>query len=252
MNYRKELKVLEEENERKKKAVKEANDEKARQHLLEVRQRELNELNAKIRDNKRLLERTRELQMDVVSKKINLHVKDIERIQGLLRKHALKKALTEDELRRVHSKAKKTMKVMEQFKQINDAMGPTGRISPTRTLDDRSTLIHTSNPFIFTNKLQSFSGYSNMDTTAYNSTTFRNVIEPLKRLARSLAFTRFNIRSTVVDEEDKPINKAEDSSQSTWEKVIKDLLGQRKATNMGVASIAEMYDDDLNLIEPDA
>ena len=249
MNYRKELKVLEEENERKKKAIKEANDEKARQHLLEVKQKELNELNAKIRDNKRLLEHTRELQMDIVNKKINLHVKDIERIQGLLTKHALKKAKTEDELRRTHNKAKKTMKVMEQYKQISDNMGPTGRISPTRTLDDKSTLIHTSNPFIFTNKMQSFSGYSNMDSTAFNSTTFKNVIEPLKRLARSLNFTRFNIRSTVVDKEDKPINKADDSSQSTWEKVIKDLLGQRKPTNIGVPSIADMYDDDLNLIQ---
>lgn len=250
MNYRKELKVLEAENERKKKKIKEENDEKARQHLLEVKQKELNELNIKIRDNKRLLERTREIQMDIVNKKINLHVRDIERIQGLLIKYAKKKGETEDELRRVHNNAKKTMKVMGKFKQVSDTMGPTGRVSPTRTMDERSTIIHTSNPFIFTNKKLSISGYSNMDSTALNNTTFRSVIEPLQRLARSLAFTKFNIRSTVVDKEEKPINKSEDKTQGTLEKSIKNLLGQRKKTNLGVPSIAEMYDDDLNLIIP--
>ena len=250
MNYRKELKVREEKNERDKKETKEKNDEKARQHLLAVKQKELNELNVKIRDNKRLLERTREIQMDVVNKKINLHVKDIERIQGLLIKYAVKKGSSEDELRRVHNNAKKTMKVMGQFKQISDTMGPTGRVSPTRTMDDRSTFIHTSNPFIFTNKKMSISGYSNMDSTALNSNTFLNVIEPLKRLARSLEFTKFNIRSTVVDEEDKPINQLEDASHGTLEKSIKNLLGQRKKTNQGVPSVADMYDDDLNIIEP--
>ncbi len=252
-NYRKELKVLEEENERKRKAIKEAQDEKARQHLLEVKQKELNELNTKIRDNKRLLERTREIQMEVVNKKINLHVKDIERMQGLLSKYANKKGKVEDELRRVRDNARKTMKVMGSYKRVSSSIGATGRRSPTRTIDEKTTLIHTSNPFVFTNKKLSLSGHSSMDTTALNNPLFKNIIEPLQRLARSAAFTRFNIRSTVVDKGQRPLNQKDDTEQGSIEKRITSLLGQRKKTTQGVPSIADMYDDDLNVIDnPDA
>jgi len=249
MNYRKELKVLEEDNERKKKAEKETKDEKAKQHLLEVKQKELNELNAKIRDNKRLLERTREIQMEIVNKKVNLHVKDIERMQGLLGKYAKQKGKVEDELRRVRDNARKTMKVMGQFKRVSTSIGATGRKSPLRTIDEKTTLIHTSNPFVFTNKKLSLSGHSSMDTTSLNNPVYRNIIEPLQRLARSIAFTRFNIKSTVVDKGQKPINQEDDTTQGSIEKRIKGLLGQRKKTSQGIPSLAEMYDDDLNLIE---
>jgi len=250
MNYRKELKVLEDENEKKKKAIKEAKDEKARQHLLEVKQKELNELNAKIRENKRLLERTREIQMEIVNKKINLHVKDIERMQGLLTKYARKKGKIDDELKRVRANARKTMKVMGQFKQVSGSIGPTGRRSPTRTLDEKTTLIHTSNPFVFTNKKLSLSGYSSMDTTSLNNPVFRNIIEPLQRLTKSIAFTRFAIKSTTVGKEQKPINEKEDTTEGSIEKRIKALLGQRKKTCQGVPSIADLYDDDLNPVDP--
>lgn len=252
-NYRKELKVLEEENERKRKAIKEAQDEKARQHLFEVKQKELNELNAKILDNKKQLQRSRDIQMEAVKKKVNLHVKDIERMQGLLSKYANKKGKIEDELKRVRANARKTMQVIGGFKRVSNSIGATGRKSPTRTMDEKTTLIHTSNPFVFTNKKLSLSGHSSMDTTALNNPIYKNIIEPLQRLARSAAFTRFSIRSTMVDKGQKPVNQLDDTAQGSIEKRITSLLGQRKKTKQGVPSIAEMYDDDLNPIEnPDA
>jgi hypothetical protein len=253
MNYRKELKVLEEQNEKRKKDLKESKDEKARQKLLEVKHKELSELEAKIQANKRLLERTREIQMDIVNKKINLHVKDIERMQGLLCKYAKKKGKTEDELKRVRDNARKTMKVMGEFKRVNQSVGPTGRKSPTRTMEnEKTTLIHTSNPFVFTNKKLGQSSHSSMDTTALNNPIYKNIIEPLQRLAKSVAFTRFNIRSTVVSHSAKPINQQDETMQGGIEKKIKALLGQRKKVDQGVPSIADQYDEDLNPLPPPA
>ena len=249
MNYRKELKVLEEHNEKRKKDLKEAQDDKARQKLIEVKRTELNELEAKIKENTRLLERTREIQMEIVNKKVNLHVKDIERMQGLLCKYGKKKGKTEDELKRVRDNARKTMKVMGEFKRVNQSVGPTGRKSPTKTLEnERTTMIHTSNPFVFTNKKLGLSGHSSMDTTALNNPIYKNIIEPLQRLAKSVAFTRFNIRSTAVSKSDKPVNQSDESLQGGIEKKIKALLGQRKKVDQGVPSIADQYDDDLNLL----
>ena len=187
--------------------------------------------------------------MDIVNKKVNLHVKDIERMQGLLSKYAKRKGKFEDELRRARDNARKTMKVMGEFKKVNGSVGPTGRRSPTRATDEKTTLIHTSNPFVFTNKRLSFSGHSSLDTTALNNPVFRNIIEPLQRLAKSIAFTRFAIKSTVADKEQKPINQKDDTTEGGVEKRIKILLGQRKKTTQGVPSIAEMYDEDLNMIE---
>lgn len=248
-NYRKELKGLEEENERKKNKLKEEKDEKEKQKLMEAKEKELNELNAKIRDSGRLLERTREIEMEKINKKINLHVKDIARMQGLLTKSAVKKGEIEDELRRFRANAQKTMKAMGNFKQINATIGPTGRKSPSKTMEnERTTMIQTSNPFVFTNKKVSFSGHSSMDTTALNNPTFKNVIEPLQRLAKSKAFSEFQIRSTVVDKGLKPINQKTESFQGHVEKKIKDLLVQRNKHDDSLPKIADLYDDNLNLI----
>ena len=253
MNYRKELKVLEKRNEEKKKELKEMNDFKVRERLAAVKEKELKELNAKIKASKQLMQRERMIEMEVVNKKINLHVKDIERMQGLLSKYAKTKGRTEDELRRVRDNARKTMQVMASFKRVSNAVSATGRKSPSHTLEtQRASLIHTSNPFVFTNKKLSLSGQSSMDTWAQNNPTYKNIIEPLQRLAKSASFVKFEIRSTVVDKDQKPLNQQDESLQGGLEKRITGLLGQRKKTTQGIPSIAERYDDDLNPLDNSA
>jgi hypothetical protein len=56
---------------------------------------------------------------NVLEKKINLHVKDIERIQGLMARLSKKKGQTVDELRRVKDQSKKTMQLLTQQKKIH-------------------------------------------------------------------------------------------------------------------------------------
>ena len=249
-NYRKELKVLEERNEQKRRATKETIDDKARQKLVAIKEKELKELNAKINAGKRLMQRNRMLQMEVVNKKINLHVKDIERMQGLLSKYATKRGSIEDELRRGRDNARKTMQIMSGFKRVAEGISATGRKTIGHTLEnDRATLLHTSNPFVFTSKKLSLSGQSSTDTLALNNPVYKTTIEPLQRLAQSASFAKFDIRSTVVDKGQKPFNQSDESLQGGLEKRIISLLSQRKKTLQGIPHIADRYDDDLNPLD---
>lgn len=249
MNYRKELKVLEELNEKKKRTTKEKRDEKAKQNLLTVKKKEINELEAKINSNQRLLEKEREIQMVIVNKKVNLHVKDIERMQGLLSKYAQRRGKIEDELKRVRSNVRKTMKAIGDFKRASNSIGPTGRRSPTKTIEnEKSTLIHSSNPLIFTNKKVSFTGHSSMEASSLNNPTFKNIIEPLQKLAKSTSYSRFDIKSTIMAKGEKPINQQDETLQGSLEKRIIVLLSQRKRAELAIPSVAELYDENLNNI----
>jgi len=64
---------------------------------------------AKIETGRHNLKIQMDKELNVLQKQINLHVHDIERIQGFVSRLAITKGKTVDELRRNKAKAKKTM-----------------------------------------------------------------------------------------------------------------------------------------------
>ena len=70
----------------------------------------MRQLEAKIVTGEHNLEIKKEKERRVLEKEISLHVGDIKRIQGAMKKLAIMKGSTLDEIRRGKEKARKTMK----------------------------------------------------------------------------------------------------------------------------------------------
>ena len=70
-------------------------------------------MEAKIETARHNLKIEMEKELVVLQKQINLHVHDIERYQGFVSRLAIKKGNNVEELRRIKSKASKTMKQLK-------------------------------------------------------------------------------------------------------------------------------------------
>ena len=57
-------------------------------------------------------------ELNILQKEINLHVADIKRIQGLIARLARIKGSTQDELRRLKDKSRKTQAYLSNFKKV--------------------------------------------------------------------------------------------------------------------------------------
>ena len=107
-NYRKELKILEIQEAQRIEKLRQKNAENQRNNLLTQQQKEMKQLEAKIETGKHSLKIQRDKDLIVLQKQINLHVHDIERIQGMMTIEAQRKGEKSDELRRIKDKSRKT------------------------------------------------------------------------------------------------------------------------------------------------
>ena len=60
-------------------------------------------------------------ELNTLQKEINLHVNDIKRIQGLISRLNVTKGKTQDELRRIKDRARKTMVQLNNHKKVETA-----------------------------------------------------------------------------------------------------------------------------------
>lgn len=109
MNYRKELKDLEVKEAERVESLRQLNADKQRSALQTIQKKEILQVEAKIETGRHNLKIQMDKELNVLQKQINLHVHDIERIQGFVSRLAITKGKTVDELRRNKAKAKKTM-----------------------------------------------------------------------------------------------------------------------------------------------
>jgi len=74
----------------------------------------------------------------ILQKEIGLHVHDIERIQGLISRLAVKKGETQDELRRNKEKSRKTQAFLSETKKVQGSStknaGETSGTSPEKSM----------------------------------------------------------------------------------------------------------------------
>lgn len=81
----------------------------------------MKQLEAKIETGKHNLKIKRDKDLIVLQKQINLHVHDIERIQGMMTIEALNKGEKADELRRIKDKSRKTQAFLSESKKVQSS-----------------------------------------------------------------------------------------------------------------------------------
>ena len=82
----------------------------------------MKQLEAKIETGKHNLKIKRDRDLIVLQKQINLHVHDIERIQGMMVIEAKKKGDKSDELRRIKAKSRKTQAFLSESKKVQSTI----------------------------------------------------------------------------------------------------------------------------------
>jgi hypothetical protein len=183
-------------------------------------------------------------------------VNDIKRIQGLISRLALKKGLSYDDLRRDKDRARKTMKQLKNSKAIEEKSVKTGTIGgqATGSIGAAGTGMASDSPaniLLFSNMKKGTGMTTSLGQTTSSNNNYVNTILPLKQILRQCCVTTFDI---ATDTEQKPVNKIDASklkSSVGLQTKIQILLEQRKPPTEDVASLADLYDDDLNLRKKD-
>jgi hypothetical protein len=109
----------------------------------------MDQLEGKIETGRHNLKIQMDKEISVLQKQINLHVHDIERIQGFVSTLANKKGTFRDELLRGKERSRKTMEQLKRSKQVKDPAMESGEAtSKTKTglLAGATTTLNT--PFV--------------------------------------------------------------------------------------------------------
>jgi hypothetical protein len=106
----------------------------------------MRQLEAKIVTGEHNLEIKKEKELSVLEKEISLHVGDIKRIQGLMKRLAVMKGRTQDELRRGKEKARKTMKQIKDARNADPNGSTQGKSKTSATGLGSSTMAALQTP----------------------------------------------------------------------------------------------------------
>ena len=169
----------------------------------------MDQLEAKIETGRHNLKIQMDKEISVLQKQINLHVHDIERIQGFVANLANKKGKTRDELLRGKERSRKTM---EQLKRSKAVAADQGSSSPSKTGTLMGTNAGTLNQafvegspvdiLLFGNK-RSMNSYSTSfgQTGGSSETGFSSaqVVSGLKNMIKTSRITRFAISTVGPD-----------------------------------------------------
>ena len=209
-----------------------------------------------------------EKDLDVLQKQINLHVNDIKRIQGLIKRLAIKKGLNADEIRRLKEKARNTQKYIKQTKAVESTIKPpaktggamSGSVGLSGTMGVHATTrggagatagfdqsLIGSNPFLFQN-LKRGGALTSLSNTYSSNPALLNIIMPIRQIILDGKLTTFDIASESENDK-KGVNEEENGKvQGGLREKIKNLLDQRKPPSEKLPSLVDQYDDDLNPI----
>ena len=198
-------------------------------------------------------------ELNTLQKEINLHVNDIKRIQGLISRLNVTKGKTQDELRRIKDRARKTMVQLNNHKKVETAAEKTLKGGGGATMAAGATIAgvtggaEAGGVLLFSNMKKKDLGNmmtSSLGNTLNSNSTYVNNILPLKYLLKTSHMTKFEI-ATEGASVMKPINVEDEShkrSNMGLQTKIKDLLDQRKPPTETLPPLLDMYDDEMNLI----
>lgn len=208
-NYRKELKDFENQEAERVELLRQKNSEKQRKTLQKGQRKEMDQLEAKIDTGRHNLKILMDKELTVLQKQINLHVHDIERIQGFVSNLANKKGNTRDELLRDKERSRKTMEQLKRSKQvIESALDDESAKKTSGLLGNNTTTLNT--PFVEGSPVDILLFGQRKTANSYNTsfgqtgTSEQNmgqaqVVQGLKHIIRVCNITTFAISTTGPD-----------------------------------------------------
>ena len=173
----------------------------------------MDQLESKIETSRHNFKIQMDKDLNVLQKQINLHVHDIERIQGFVSTLAIQKGKTRDELIRGKERSRKTMEQLKKARQVGDAPGSSGQTSPTKKTGGATLMgTHggTSNQafvegspveiLLFGQKKSGTfsSSFGNTQSSDQNSTSAQ-IIQGLKHVIKVCNITTFAVSTTGSD-----------------------------------------------------
>lgn len=173
---------------------------------------------------------------DIMSKKINLHVKDIERIQNGIVNFYSEKGKKSDELRREKERQSNTNKTIAAFKSIKK-YSVSSLATSKHDLVLALLLIPTKNTF----------AVSTDSLSSNKSVTTKKNLQALKFIIRNLKITKFDIASDYRSKlycNVSTTNKNKDDNNMKFK--IEKLLSQRKHKDEIFIHPSQYYDEQLN------
>ena len=194
--------------------------------------------------NKLMINRNKDT--DVLNKQINLHLKDIVRIQNSISNMYKEKGKSEDELRRLKERQRNTNKTIASFKSIKSYSLPQITNISFSKHDLAMALLN------IPTKNLSVSMNSSLDSTGLSkiSQNLKKInVMALKYIIRNFKLTRFDINSEFYIR--KFCNVPEDYSlknDNNLKKKIRKLLDQRKHKDEIMIPPSYYYDNNLNLV----
>lgn len=238
-NYRNELKIVEKKDENRLNKLKNELTKNLEHKLEKEEKQELKKVQDRIERerNKLLIQKNKET--NILSKQINLHINDIERIQNQLSYMYIDIGKKRDELQRMKSRQRQTNKTISTFKAIKSFM-------PNHESDINRELA-----FALLNlPSKALSLNSSMESTGMSKHTMqKKSFVALKFIIKNLKITYFDINNDYSNKRfcNVPDNhKVKDDND--LKRKIRKLLDQRKHKDEIFISPTFYYDGNLNLI----
>ena len=178
---------------------------------------------------------------DVLHKQINLHIKDITRIQNSISNYYLDLGKKDDEMRRSKARQNNTNKVLASIKTTKSV----NSISSGNT----SNIGHDLALALLNLPSKNFTLNSSMESTGMSKlSSMRKNLIAMKFIIRNNNYTRWDINSDFNSRKFCNIQENNDvNSDNNLKTKIRKLLDQRKHKDEIVIPPYEFYDENLNI-----
>ena len=221
VNFRNELiKLVKKDNERLERTKQEML-RNLNKKILKSEKKEMNKITDRLSKERDNLYIARNKETDVLSKKINLHISDIVRIQNSLSNMYLKIGSKDDELYREKQRQKKTNETLAAFKSIKKVQS-SPYSNAISNQDIVLSLLNLSSKPLTLN--------SSMDSAKLNKFgTQKNSVMALKYIMKTMKITRFDINSEFNSKKFCNVsNNTALKGENNLKKKIRILLEERK------------------------
>lgn len=179
---------------------------------------------------------------DVLNKQINLHIKDITRIQNSISNIYLEKGKKADEMKRSKARQSNTNKVLAAIKTIKST-NSAGASGSDSNHDLALALLNLPSKNLTLNSSMESTGMSKLSG-------MKKCMIALKFIIKNNNFTRWDINSDSSSRKFCNVEEADAvSSDNNLKLKIRKLLDQRKHKDEILIPPYEFYDDELNVVK---
>ena len=179
---------------------------------------------------------------DVLNKQINLHIKDITRIQNSISNIYLEKGKTADEMKRSKARQSNTNKVLAATKSVKSTN------SSSASTNDSN---HDLGLALLNLPSKNLSLNSSMESTGMSKLSgMKKCLIALKFIIKNKNLTRWDINTDSSSRKFCNVDEADAvSSDNNLKLKIRKLLDQRKHKDEILIPPYEFYDDELNVVK---